>query len=393
MKTQKKSIVRDTRHFSALVHKIYEAGVQPERWNQVVADIAASFGSNKGLLFTPYVAPQHGGMIFPAGISEATLQLWGSSYIDHDIWALSMQAKGLWSDGAVWLDDQMVPRDEFLASRFYREFLSTIGIGRVCLGLVFDGAPGLPPTSLSIFRDTHEPAFDEADSEWMQLLVSHVSRALGVMQRLDTAHLQKTSLLASFDRLGFGVVLLNENMQVLHLNQSAQTVMDRHDGILVDSGRRLASTGSGSAGSQELSQWLTLLKNTPETEQMHFLDGCQVLRKNGQSHYVIQCSPIATEGRWTAQEEEIRYAAFVFDPAVLQLPSVDRLTKLYGLTETQAKVALAFAGGGTYRQVADNLRISEETVRSHVKEIYPKTKVNRQADLVRLILSLGQCAV
>jgi hypothetical protein len=32
-------------------------------------------------------------------------------------------------------------------------------------------------------------------------------------------------------------------------------------------------------------------------------------------------------------------------------------------------------------------------VRSHTKDIYPKTRVNRQADLVRLILSLAESAV
>ncbi len=39
------------------------------------------------------------------------------------------------------------------------------------------------------------------------------------------------------------------------------------------------------------------------------------------------------------------------------------------------------------------LKMAEETVRSHVKEIYPKTRVHRQADLVRLVLSLSQSGV
>lgn len=55
----------------------------------------------------------------------------------------------------------------------------------------------------------------------------------------------------------------------------------------------------------------------------------------------------------------------------------------------QARVARAFAGGGLYKDVARNLGISEETVRSHVKEIYPKTRVNRQADLARTLATLA----
>jgi hypothetical protein len=77
--------------------------------------------------------------------------------------------------GEVLLDEEMVPREELLASRFYREFLSTIGIGRVCVGIVFEGSPGLPATMLPVFRDAHEPAFERADVQWMKLLVPHVS--------------------------------------------------------------------------------------------------------------------------------------------------------------------------------------------------------------------------
>lgn len=376
---------------SGLVHQIYEASVHPERWNDAVAAIAASFGSTKGLLFTPYMAPQHGGLIFPYGISEATLQLWGSSYIDHDIWAKTVQMRQLWSDGAVWLDDEMVPRDEFLASRFYREFLSTIGIGRVCLGLVFDGAPGLTPTSLSIFRDAHEPAFNKSDAQWMRLLISHVSRGLGLMQRLDTARLQRTSLLASFDRLSFGVALLGQNMQVLHLNEAAQTATRRRDGIVVGANGQLDSKAS-QGRSQSLSHWLGAARDVPVTKQTHFLDGFRVDRSNGEQ-YVVQCAPVSATSGWAAQSEEVRFVVFITDPAALNLPSVASLVKLFGLTEKQAKVALEFVTGATYRVAARRQRISEETVRSHVKAIYLKTRVNRQADLVRLVLSLSQARV
>jgi hypothetical protein len=86
---------RSTAHLSELLHLIYDAGIDPERWNTAVAAIAASFGTNKALLFTPFVAPQHGGMIFPAGISENTLQLWGSYYIQHDVWSLLLEKHGM----------------------------------------------------------------------------------------------------------------------------------------------------------------------------------------------------------------------------------------------------------------------------------------------------------
>ena len=77
----------------------------------------------------------------------------------------------------------------------------------------------------------------------------------------------------------------------------------------------------------------------------------------------------------------------------VQLPDATQLCAIYDLIPAQAKVACEFASGGTYKQVAQRLQISEETVRAHIKEVYPKTRINRQADLVRLVLSIGKSGV
>lgn len=390
MKTQDER--RDGSHLSALLHQIYEAGVIPERWNDVVAAIARSLGADKGLLFTPYLAPQHGGMIFPHGISEETLQLWASSYIEHDIWAESARSKGMVGDGLVFIDEEITPREQLLDSRFYREFLSHIGIGRLCFGIVFGGDPGLALTALSIYRDVSDPPFSAADKEWMQLLVSHVSRSLAIMQRLDTARLQNASLLTSFDRLQFGVALLDSEMCVLHLNAAAMSAMERRDGLSISSSGYLEGRTTIS-GTPSLSRWLLDNRKMPESSQTHFLDGCQIRRTDADSRYVIQCAPVSDSSGWRAHEQAVCYVAFITDPAALRLPEESRLMALYGLTPAQTRVALGIASGGTPRETAERMGISEETVRSHLKAIFMKTQSSRQSDLVRLVLSLGQAVV
>jgi DNA-binding CsgD family transcriptional regulator len=168
--------------------------------------------------------------------------------------------------------------------------------------------------------------------------------------------------------------------------------VSRRDGISIDAIRQLESN-SAAKRSQSLSRWLSAVKDTPEAEQTHFLEGCRIGRSDGKRHYAIQCAAVLASGAWSAQSEEVRYVVFIVDPTALQLPSPVKLVALYGLTQAQSNVALAFSIGGTYKQVAARLRVTEETVRSHVKEIYSKTRVNRQADLVRLVLSLAQSAV
>ena len=397
---------RDATHLSELVDLIYSAALHPEQWSHVVAAIAASFDSSKGLLFTPYLAPQQGGFIFPVNIDEATLKLWASTYIEHDIWSIHMKQKGIARDGLVLIDEEMTPQVELLASRFYQEFLSTIGIARVISGTVFAGSPDLPYIGLTAFRDLHEPAFDDGDKAWMQLLVAHVSRATGLMLRLDTARVQNAALLASFDRLNFGVALLNDSMQVLHLNLVGKSVLARDDGLRLNAQQRLegcaAETGSPL---RNVSNWLDGVRNTPLFEQPHFLQGVVVRRtgKHDQSErssnasakecYDLQCVPLPQTDTWFAQQQDARYVVFITDPKAVQLPGDERLAELYGLTATQAKLACKFARGASYKEVARCFQISLDTVRSHVKEIYRKTRVNRQSDLVHLMLSISQSGV
>jgi hypothetical protein len=50
------------------------------------------------------------------------------------------------------LDEQMVPQQELVASKFCQEFLRHIGIGRVCSGFVFENGLATKATSIGIFR-------------------------------------------------------------------------------------------------------------------------------------------------------------------------------------------------------------------------------------------------
>lgn len=397
---------RDVAHLSELIHLIYSAALHPEQWNNVMTGIAASFGSTQGLLLTPYVGPQHGGLVFPAGLTEANLQLWATRYIDKNVWAIGMKERGLWRDGHVYTGDDMVSREVFLASPIYREFFSPQGIGQVCAGIVFEGAIDLPATALSVFRSVSDQAFDQEDVRWMKLLIPHVSRSMGIMMRLNTARVQNAALLASFDRLNFGVALLNEKMQVLHLNQPAKNVLAREDGLSLNARHQLEGcTSKTESKMQNISSWLEQVRNTPLSEQPHFLQGAVVKRKNlhtgterrlkerSKKYYDLQCVPLPKTDAWFAQQQDARYVVFITDPQAVKLPRDERLCELYGMTSAQAKVTREFTRGATYKMVAENLRISEETVRTHIKEIYRKTHVNRQADLVHLILSISQSGV
>jgi DNA-binding CsgD family transcriptional regulator len=76
-----------------------------------------------------------------------------------------------------------------------------------------------------------------------------------------------------------------------------------------------------------------------------------------------------------------RQADLAVDPALLR--------RLFGLTDAEARVARAYMTVDTVKDVARDLGISANTVKKHLSAVYEKTGCARQAQLIRLLMSLA----
>lgn len=71
--------------------------------------------------------------------------------------------------------------------------------------------------------------------------------------------------------------------------------------------------------------------------------------------------------------------------AAPSLPSVSRLQRQLGLTRAEARVAVRVGQGLRPHEIADELHVGLETVRTHLKRIYAKTGTRGQVELALLI--------
>jgi DNA-binding CsgD family transcriptional regulator len=60
----------------------------------------------------------------------------------------------------------------------------------------------------------------------------------------------------------------------------------------------------------------------------------------------------------------------------------------YGLTLAEARVALHVASGRSVADVGAQLKISPNTVKTHLRRVFSKTGVHRQAELASITASL-----
>lgn len=68
-----------------------------------------------------------------------------------------------------------------------------------------------------------------------------------------------------------------------------------------------------------------------------------------------------------------------------EIGHIERCRARFDLTETQARIALFLAEGGTVAEYAKAMAVSTGTVRTHLKAIFAKTGVRRQAELAIII--------
>ena len=71
------------------------------------------------------------------------------------------------------------------------------------------------------------------------------------------------------------------------------------------------------------------------------------------------------------------------------LAAIAVLGEAGGLTGMESRVAVLLAEGMNVREVAAATGRGESTIRSHVKQMFAKHGLSRQAELVRLVLSLA----
>jgi len=381
----------DSEAVFSIIGRIYDAALEARLWPEVVADIARLQCSDKALLFTPAHVPDDGGFSFPVGISESAMQRWASHYVQEDVWFQAIASRGFLAEGNVVTDDEIVPHEELLRSVWYREFLSGIGIARLCSGIVFGGeAKAALPTALSIFRDVGDPAFGDRERNHSRVLVPHLSRALGIMYRLRDAELKVAATHAALDRLASGVLLFGPQRAVLFANRAARNALAEEDGLrlkVTPQGRTLLSATSVDA-QNALDAALDLCLEPDTVEVPHFSEVVRVVRGSNRAPYALNVSALPSENEFGNGAERPLAIAFLNDPDEPLAIDGQLLRRLYALTPAECRLAAQLCRGGSAVEIAARLGVRENTVKTQLKSLYAKTRTHRQAQLVKLLHSL-----
>lgn len=181
------------------------------------------------------------------------------------------------------------------------------------------------------------------------------------------------------DYVALGVVLVDGQSTVLFANRAARSFADQRDGLVI--GETMGA--SFPQQSKELKRTISaaILAGANSDDQVMCLAAS---RPSGRRDLLILACPLE---QGEGDGEGPAAAIFIADPEHRPHVPEEVLARLFGLTPTEAQIALALADGKRPDDISASFGVSQTTTAFHMRNLFRKTSTNRQADLVALILA------
>lgn len=214
-------------------------------------------------------------------------------------------------------------------------------------------------------------------------LVPHLQQALRAQSNLTALTQSNADLVGALEAVRHGIIIVGADWWVINLNTAAERILRAEDGLQM---RSTTIAATSMPADRKLQRALHAALNHDGSRVRGGLSFvCE--RPSGQRPYVVHVLPL----RHTATDEtpsEARALVLITDADREPEPAPALLRRLYGLTTTEADVAVRIARGADPKEISDELSISITTVRKHLQHVFDKTDTHRQAELVRLLLTL-----
>ena len=401
-----------------LIGQIYEAGADPARWPEFLAAACGVFAARLPNLTV--IDPRKMELIF--GCLLGFDQTYMTEYLPRsreDPW---MPVGLRQHPGTVLIGSEVVDLNWVRTTDFYHDILRRFeyewGLATV---LKRDASQF---AYFSLWRERQQPDFTEADRAAMAHLVPHLQRALFLNRRLAEADARDQAMEEALRRSPHGVVAVDELGHIYYANPRAEAMLRAGDGLAAPQGviccahpddherlraglRAAAWIGGASGGPAPLRRTqgagragggaisgnargagrsggsASRGRHAPAPEPPPLL---RIQRPSGRPGYQAQICPLPVRSDRRVAPAWAVALVFLHDPTTHPVPTVEALRIAYGFTPAEARICELLLQDLTIREVEERLQITENTRKTHLRNIFTKCEVNSQAALIRVLL-------
>ncbi len=378
----------DTKRFSALIDSLYAGPTETQRWPEVATQIAGLLGSESGV-----IQVRAGGIstialrAATANYDDAAQQAYVTHFYKHDPAVNGWHAIGR---PGIFVGRELVDYAALQNSEFYVDHLRRIGVFySLCAILRLDSDATL---MLGIHRPIDREDFEPEDRQRLALAAPHVLRALQTHRLLARAELHRRVAHEVLGALSVAAIAIDAGSRVVFANAVAERSLRAGDGLAVRQARLTTSDPRQEPALLEAVRRASQLSEGAIAQPAEMLS----IRRARKRPLSVMVAPFCA-GSWIGGLARASAIVFANDPEGGRQPAAKALAGIYNLTPAETRLLDALLHGERMSEYAKRMGISVNTANTHLKQVFAKTETNRQAELMRLMLSdpiasLGQAS-
>ncbi len=370
--------------FSELLHVLYSAPLQQEQWQRFLALVSQHTASKSGYFLS--ADARTGLAILAEGggrIGEATISAYNDSYAHSDPFRQSLfRYSRKRSPVGVFTDDELLPNEGLLRTDLYRDLLGPANLRH---GTFTIAAMSLRRfDAISVWRTPEEGPMASDSRRLLELLIPHVQTALEVRRVLGASEQRLTSAEAMANASPSASFVLNRHGGIVHCNAAAESLARSRDALAIVNGRLAACGRRSDTDLTNLFQGVTAPSlSVSANGSGRFL---ALPRTSNKRPLQALATPLPEKLRGSGGNLML----IITDPeGSFNFPD-DAFRALYRFTPAETEIANGLLMGYSAEEIACLRRVSAATVRQQMKCMLGKTGTSRQAEMVRLFMTLPQ---
>lgn len=363
-----------------LVGRFYEASMDARLWPETLAKLRDVLHADTCAIVSHDFGTGSGRLEHSVNIDSMYVSAYTDYYASHNPWLHNRGALG--TAGSVWTSQQLANDGDVSESDFYRFWLRPQNVMHHLFGVIQAEKDRM---LLIVFaRGPERGAFWQDDSDLLRRLLPVLHRGLAAGRAHEHSRGIQRLALDTLDAMPIGVIMLNNVGGVLAANRFGRELIDSEEVLGISGGNLTAEILGKRVRFRDILEAPVTARSAdrPADAQTLFIPRAAPMRP-----LTVLVAPVQDHTQEPGRDDP---AALVFigDPERPVPMDPRRLTRLYGLSRAEARVAALVGQGKRLDEAAAVLGLTYETVRKHLKQIFAKTATDRQAELVR-VLTLG----
>ena len=272
--------------------------------------------------------------------------------------------------------------EELKTSRAYNEALLR-GKYQNGLNALLEG-PGGSHVTWSLADPVASDGWGSSRIAMVRRLLPHIRQFVRVRQALVRAEARDTTVTALLDNRRIGVLHLDRRGRIMAVNDRARLILRHDDGLSDQDGVLRASLPDDQLRLERL------LGVALPTSDATAVSGSMLLHRSSLlPPFVVHVKPVsAPQPNYGARH--VAALLLIVEPGRPHRISPEWVATALGLTPAESRVAVWLAEGKSVQEMAEATGHTRDAIYWLLKQIYQKRHISRQADLVRLVLSIAE---